>query len=324
VIYSEKGLKSLTMPFQPSHTGLFVPSLFLDSSREARESRTLISAWMTLDDTPPDDVLHQLLWLVYRWRTLEDTAAGQKALMMLHSLDDATLFTNHIATDRARLVALANLIEMLRSHPSATPALIQLFRHWVDSLSDEHIPSDDASYWHVTLRLAAAVVLDDETLFDQGVKWFEEAIAQLHPEGYVREAVEGKHENTFAQQLSIACALTLAAEIGVNNGVDLWATNNRGVSAKTAAAYVLYYLFYPEKWRWTAPGILTADVIKPLIKERAAFIEIVNARSPLRTADLLLQQNRPLISLTGGGMTTLVYGAPPALPASKPWWQFWG
>jgi hypothetical protein len=312
------------MPFQPHHTGLFVPSLFLESSREARESRTLISAWMTLDDTPPDDVLHQLLWLVYRWRALEDTAAGQKAIMILHSLDDALIFTNQIAINRARLVALANLIEMLRAHPAATPSLIQLYQHWVDSLQEDQIPTVDASYWHVTLRLAQAVVLDDDTLFEQGVKWFEEAIAQLHPEGYVREAVEGKGEGTFATQLSIACALALAAEIGTNNGVDLWATNNRGVSAKTAAAYVLFYLFYPEKWRWSAPGVLTAEIVKPLIKEQAAFMEIVNARSTLRTADLLFQQNRPMISSIGGGMTTLVYGAPPALPTNKPWWQFWG
>lgn len=312
------------MPFQPHHTGLFVPTLFLESSREARASRTLISAWITLDDTPPDDVLHQLLWLVYRWRALEDTAAGQKAIMMLHSLDDATIFTHHLATDRARLVALANLIEMLRSHPAATPALIQLYQHWVDSLGEDGTSSPDASYWHVALRLATAVVLEDDALFEQGTKWYEEAIGQLHPEGYVREAVEGKEDTTFATQLSIACALALAAEIGTNNGVDLWATNNRGVSAKTAAAYVLYYLFYPEKWRWSTPGVLTADIVKPLIKTQSAFMEIVNARSTLRSADLLLQQNRPMVSLIGGGMTSLVYGSPPALPVSKPWWQFWG
>jgi hypothetical protein len=96
------------------------------------------------------------------------------------------------------------------------------------------------------------------------------------------------------------------------------------VSAKTASAYVLYSLYYPENWRWSESGVLTADVIKPLIKEQAAFLEIVHARSPLRLIDILLQQNRPLISFTGGGMTTLVYGAPPVLPTQKPWWKLWG
>lgn len=311
------------MSFQPSHTGLFVPTAFLASSRDARESRTLISAWMLLDESPGDDVFKQLLWLSYRWQALDDTAAGQKAIMLIHSLDDSRVITGQIHEDRPRLVALANLIEMLRSHPAATPALTQLFRHWMEGSDAQAAQSVEDSFWHVTLRLAAAVVLDDSTLFEQGLKWYEEAVARLHPEGYVPAAVEAKDPQSFARQFSIACAFALAAEIGTNNGVDLWAYNNRGVSAKTASAYVLYYLYYPEKWRWAEPGALTAEMMTPIIKEQSAFLEIVHARSPLRTVEILLQQHRPLVSLTGGGMTTLVYGAPPAAPAQKPWWQFW-
>ena len=153
--------------------------------------------------------------------------------------------------------------------------------------------------------------------------WFEDAISTLHPEGYVREAVEAKDPHTYARQFSIACALALAAEIGTNAGVNLWAYNNRGVSAKTASAYVLYYLYYPEKWRWSEAGALTLEMTTPMMKQQSAFMEIVHARSPLRSVDILLQQNRPLISFIAGGMTTLVYGAPPIATDRKPWWQFW-
>ena len=316
------------MTFQPSHTGLFLPTSFLESSRAARESRPVISAWAVLEDAPPENILGQILWLVYRWRALDDTSAGQKALMLLHSLDDATIFDGTTivegdgAGDGPRLVGLAHVVEMLRSHPAATPALIQLFRHWVDTanLVTPVIPS---AFWRVTVNLAAGIVLDDETLFNEAVGQFQEGIAQLHPEGYIREAVEPKDIQTFARQFSIACALALAAEIGTNAGVDLWAYQNRGVSAKTASAYVLFYLYYPEKWRWSAPDTLTLDMMTSLIKQQAAFMEIVHARSPLRSVDILLQQNRPLSSFTAGGMTTLLYGAPPPATERKPWWQFW-
>lgn len=327
--YLAKGLNVLTMTFQPSHTGLFLPVTFLESSRAARESRTLISAWAVLEDTPPEDIFDQILWLAYRWRALEDTAAGQKALMLLHSLDDATIFdgTTLIEGDEAgdgpRLVGLAHVVEMLRSHPAATPALIQLFRHWFDSAQLD-TPSAASKFWRVAAQLALGVVLEDQASFDQGIAWFEDAIASLHPEGYVRDAVEPKDAYTYARQFSITCALSLAAEIGTNASVNLWAVNNRGVSAKTASAYVLYYLYYPEKWRWSAEGDLTLEMTKPMMKHQAAFMEIVHARSPLRSVDILLQQNRPLVSFTAGGMTTLVYGAPPPATERKPWWQFWG
>jgi hypothetical protein len=322
-----KGLKSLTMTFQPSHTGLFLPPSFLESSRAARESRTLISAWMALDETPVD-IFDQILWLAYRWRAHEDTAAGQKALMLLHSLDDATIFNGSTliegdgAGDGPRLVGLAHIVEMLRSHPAATLALVSLFHHWFDTAFRE-TPSTALSFWGVAAKLALGVVLEDQGTFEGGVRFFEDAIADLHPEGYVREAVESKDAQTYARQFSIACALALAAEIGTNAGVNLWAYNNRGVSAKTASAYVLYYLYYPEKWRWSEAGALTLEMTTPLMKHQAAYMEIVHARSPLRSVDILLQQNRPLSCFMAGGMTTLVYGAPPPATERKPWWQFW-
>ncbi len=314
------------MPFQPTHTGLFLPLSFLESSRAAAESKPLIAAWTALDSTPTDDVLLQLLWLSYRWRGLGDTEAGQKALMLLHSLDEAAIFARPDA-ERAgagpSLVGLAHVVEMLRSHPAVTPALMQTFRHWTTETASLMTPFVPSSAWRVTAQLARGVVLDDKTIFEEGVTWFEEAIANLHPEGYLREAVESKGAHTYADQFSIACALALAAEIATNVGVDLWAYANRGVSAKTAAAYVMFYLYYPEKWRWSEPGVLTAETMLPIIKDQAAFLEIVHARSPLRSIDILLHNHRPFISFTGGGMTTLVYGAPPPRATPKPWWQVW-
>jgi hypothetical protein len=286
-----------------------------------------MSAWTALDSTPPEDVLLQLLWLSYRWSVLQDTAAGQQALMILHSLDESAIFTRPM-TERSGagpyLVGLSHVIEMLRSHPAATPSLMQLFRHWAADTARLVTPFSPSSFWRVTAQLARGVVLDDESIFQEGMMWFEDAITRLHPEGYVREAVETKDIQTYADQFSIACALALAAEIGTNVGVNLWAYTNRGVSAKTASAYVMFYLYYPEKWRWSEPGMLTAEMMPPIIKEQAAFLEIVHARSPLRSIEILLQDHRPFVSFTGGGMTTLVYGSPPPQIVRKPWWQFWG
>jgi hypothetical protein len=120
--------------------------------------------------------------------------------------------------------------------------------------------------------------------------------------------VEAGDKRGFFRQLLTAQALVLMAEAAQHVGVDLWGYESRGVSAVTAASYLIFYYYYPQKWRWDKD--LVEDDVQPLLRRHAGFLEMVYRRRPLRDFQVLLKALRPVYDVWGGGLTTLTHGAP--------------
>ena len=109
------------------------------------------------------------------------------------------------------------------------------------------------------------------------------------------------------------------AEMAAQAGLDLWSYDNRGVTPATAATYLLYYFYFPEKWKWS-PG-LTRQRTTDVIRREGAFLEIVNQRAPLHAVDPLLEELRPLFCPWTGGLTTLTHSIPPVREKRR--WRLW-
>jgi hypothetical protein len=128
----------------------------------------------------------------------------------------------------------------------------------------------------------------------------------IRPDGYIQGAVEGGNGLGFFRHIVSTQALVLMAEAAKHIGVDLWGFEERGVSVVTAAAYPLYYYYFPQKWRWDKE--LTEDVAQRTFREHGGFLEMVNHYRPLHDIGLLLNEWRPVFDVYGGGLTTLTHG----------------
>lgn len=299
------------MTFNLTHFGLFFGQQQMDEALAMRASTARRDAWAQLEKRDADQPrLQQIMRLAYRYRLLGDVDAGAQAIPQLPAqamLPDAPLL------DQIRLaLSLAHLHELLRDHPAYTDANV-----WRAAYADETAPLLQAAAeadcvldcWQVALRIARGVVLADAERFEQGVTRFKQLVdAEIHPEGYLRSAVAGKDGMTLYRQVLCVAGLVLAAEAAYHAGTDLWAYEHRGVGVGTAAAYIVYYYFYPEKWRWDE-GISTDDT-EALFRQHGAFIEIATYRKPARGVEHLLAAQRPMFDVYGG-FTTLTHGPEP-------------
>ncbi|MCU0514595.1 MAG: alginate lyase family protein [Anaerolineae bacterium] len=289
------------------------------AARSGREQEPLAAAWARLHDPAPEEPLTAALWLAYRHRLLDDAAAGAAALTAFgHSFreDDPPLATLRQA------VAQAHILALLRPHPALPPAWLADFAAHVAALVEPPQALPDALPWELALCITAGLLLADADLFQHGVARFKGWIdsGAIHPEGFLKTVADGKGSRTLERQLDAVCALTLAAEAATLAGEPLWQYENRGVGVPTAAAYLVYYYFYPEKWRWDAPGTYTRAMTGDLYRQQGACLEIVQARVPakaLRGVDLFFAEQRPLFSAYGG-FTTLTHASPPP-PARRGW-----
>ncbi len=254
----------------------------------------------------PSEPLAALYYHAYRYRLAEDSAAGEQALVALNAAQpEAQTRLEQIR----QIISLLHIWEMLRDHP-ANPSVQPPFLPVIEAaLADnaEMTPLERA--WYHTLGIAAGIALDYEPWFEAGAAGFRRVIDHdIHVEGYIKSAISGKSEETFMRQMQMVSALTLAAEAATHAGVDLWQYKNRGVGIATAAAYLVYYYFYPEKWRWSDMNALDLPMTQQLFREQGAFMEIVTYRAQPRSVELLLAEQRPMFDPLGGGMTTLTHG----------------
>lgn len=259
--------------------------------------------------TPQEEILLN----AYRFWLHEHDAAGAAAT--------AALFDTHYGLTEAPTPA-----EALRQWVSAM--------HVADLLHAEPHFARDAAAWHaaadqrlaelrqratsdlptqVWLHLAtliAALRNADTSASAAALDPLRAIIDQIHPEGYLKAAVNAEDpQHNFQQMLMVTGALCLAAEVAERLQGDLWRYQNRGVGISTAVAYVVSFYFYPEKWRWG--GKLDAAFVTEQFCQHGAFLEMAARRAPLRATDILLEDLRPMFSLAFGGLTTFTYGAPP-------------
>lgn len=277
----------------------------------------------------------QLAGQALHWRIVGDTDSGARAVAALsdfvYSAADAdiTAFKDTFATAQA--------ISCLLDHPAMTDAArTQILDAWAENAA--RLNAGEALHlraWSVLTELCAGVLLDLPERAEMAAAGFRALVDMVQPHGYVGALVEIRDGETLPRTLQFVQGLVLAAEVGAHHGFELWEYERRGVSVLTAALYPLYYYYYPEKWPWDvkatpqpvtakrpsrrerAAQILsdyTVDSVKDVFKQHESFLELVNHRTQgsVRAVTMILEEQRPLIDLLGGGPVTLTHGLPQA------------
>ena len=308
--------------FDPRHFGLYFSEAQGQRAHEQRDAEPLRSAWDTLRLRRPTTVLLQAQHDALLSRLAGDEEAGARAL---HSLQAAAAEEANGVGHLAQIVALltqAQCHELLHDHPAFTTRAA-----WLRSYAERVRVrlNADAGLLHVermwlnALRLVSAIVLEDKGRFTMACDIFRDCVQQdLHFDGYIRAAAQGLRGESLGRMLLTAQALALCAEAATLAGEPLWQFDDRGVSALTPMPYLLYYYWYPEKWRWDGDsegdevpqegaGAPRAEEARQLYRRHAGLWELAQARSPSRDLQLLLDELRPVFDEWGGGPLTLTH-----------------
>lgn len=296
----------------PSHCGLYFTNEHIQQARQAREREPFKTAWAFLLEQEQTEALSAAQWNALRYRFTDDLPAGEQAVRLLLDLDMG-MKTGSNLDSLASAMVLAQMFEMLRDHP-AFEAGEQA--QWLDAFAALVTDLNNAvplvtyleSLWLGALNTAAGIVLEREEWFEAGAEVYRQTVRDdIRPEGYLPRAVEGNDGGSLYRQLLAVKALVLMAEMASHAGLDLWNYASRGVSVMTACAYLFFYYYYPEKWRWEAISELDTRL---LFREHGGFLEMVNRRARPGDVKLMLDDLRPIYDASGGGLTTLSHGLP--------------
>lgn len=294
----------------------------LQLARDNLDREPLRSALAMLD-TQPEDPLALAQLQALRFLFYHDTAAGGAAIEAIQTQNFQVFDPADLPAIKRRFGWLT-VMSLLRNHPdwhdcaynyrAVTVATPQQLR---GSAADGDLLR---RLWLAAVDMAAGILLEDGTLFQSAVSIYRRAVDQhIHPEGYIKGIVDvDGARRTYQAQFAATGALALLSEMAQQAGEDLWSYNNRAVSANTAATYTFYYYFFPERWRWEDG--LTRELTMAIMRREGAYFEMAHRRSPLRGADELFVEQRPLFSAVAGGLTTLTHGLKP--PAKKRWRLF--
>ncbi len=298
--------------FKPQHAGIYFTDEHIQQAQKNRTSEPYPSAWALLDDIPETDGLTTAQINALRYRFEGDESAGEKTVDLLRrgdiNIGEDTIYIEAVAVT----LTLAQCFEMVRDHLSfplaSQAAWLEAFTTRVKQLNQpayelmhfEHL-------WLNLLNLVAGIVLEDEDRFQKAVEIYKESIQHdIHPEGYIHKAVDAQDGHGMYRMLLSAQALILTAEAASHVGENLWAYEYRGVSAMTPTPYLLYYYYFPDKWRWDAP--LEKEAAQALYKRHAGFWDMAQRQKPSRDRKILLTELRPIYDVWGGGLTTLTHG----------------
>ncbi len=294
-----------------THCGLYFTPDHIHDAQKYRDRAPLSEAWPLLE--PDAERLAALQRDALRWRFLDDHVAGERAARGLS--DGFGMSANDDAADYreqlAETITLAQCFEMLRDY-STFSAQNEWLNHFASRVDDLNHPPYAMMHverlWLGLLNLAAGVVLEDETRLEAGAEVYQQTIQNdVRPEGYIPLAVDGKDGGSFQRQMLSVKALVLMAEAASHVDLDLWGYTARGVSVTTASAYLIYYFYYPEQWRWDA---LEPDEAKALFRQEGGWLEILNRHARPKDLKLVLDELRPINDVTGGGLTTLTHAVP--------------
>ncbi len=301
-------------------TGLFHSAEHLALARDNREREPVASALRLLEKRA-DEPLKAAYLAALRYQFLADRPAAEIALELLGKADAPAGAIVGQARCKA-LLAWLSVAALLRQHAAWRALQTELMPAYVAavaSLTEPHDPLEEL--WQGALRLGTGIVFEHESSARMGAEAYRKAVDHvIHPEGFLKGIVDvdgsqQTSEQTYAKQVSGACALTLMAEMAPQAGLDLWSYDNRGVTPVTATTYLLYYYYYPENWRWSEN--LSAQDTAAAMANEGAFIEMVNRRHPLRGVEQLLAELRPMFCASGGGLSTLTHGLAP--PKKRRW-----
>lgn len=307
------------MSYQIEHLGLYFGRKQVDAAKaEAETNKALQHAWQwlkskegdviferKLKDQEPEQVvkgalspLGQALEAGFRYRFLDDSSAAEKAWAFLQNypLDNIT-----------DLIAAAHLVELL--HPFVTPSWKANYAEESAAYLAQYAEAADLDkLCLIALGMLSGVVLEDENRIESAATRFRQAIdEQIHPEGYIKPLHEGAKEAlpVYQKMLLGLGALSLTAEAGEQIGLKLWNYEKRDVGLNTAASYLVYYYFYPDKWRW-GTGLSETDT-QAALRDNGAFMEMLTSHVNPRGVELLLDEQRPFFSPIFGGLTSLTH-----------------
>jgi hypothetical protein len=305
------------MVFKPQHCGLYFTQAHIESVQKQQTSDFYAPFWALLQQQTKLAPLDNALWNGFRYRFLQSENAGAEAMESLKGLAFTSPGLAYLE-QVSLMLALAQCYELLRDHVAwgqDGQAWLVNFRQQAEALNSQQGLDYVEAVWLNTLNLVAAVVLEDEAVFTQAVSVFEGIIsADIHPEGYIPKAItspQGPHheDGESLLRMVLTCqALILSAEVGTHAGADLWAFNRRGVSVLTPLPYLLYYYYFPEKWRWEKDAIQDYDDVQAMYQRRAGFWEIAQHQAYSRDRATLLDELRPVFDVFGGGFTSLSHG----------------
>lgn len=254
------------------------------------------------------------------YRFLDDSEAGVRAIAPLRygfGLDRMDDLLMSIWS----LISVSQIAEMVRDQPDFLALQSEWLAAYRQKVSELLQPDMGhvAHIWQMTLRIVAGIVLEDENLFEEGSTQFKQIInEEVHAEGYLKFIAKNKDGNSFMYQLLSVAALSLAAEAATHAGERLWQYEQRGVSLTTAVAYIVYYYFFPDKWRWEEDDRLpTAEDVREAFAQYGAFVAIAEHRKQPRFAKELLDEIAPLFSELGGLTSLTHYGQAAAEPKKK-------
>lgn len=308
------------MVFQPQHCGLYFTQAHIKSVQDQKNSDFYAPFWALLQQQTKLSPLDNALWNGFRRRFSGDESAGAHGVNFLKAqgFERPTLaYFEQVGS----ALAQAQCYELVRDHAAwdgDDAAWLAGFRAQVEALNQQPDLDYVEALWLNTLNLATGVVLEDGGLFRQAVAVFEAVISgDIHPEGYIPKAIAGRpgndsnnDGNSLLRMLLTCEALILSAEAATHAGVDLWAFNRRGVSVLTPLPYLLYYYYYPEKWRWEKSAIQDYDDVQAMYQRHAGFWEIAQRQSYSPDRATLLEALRPVFDVFGGGFTSLSHGGP--------------
>jgi hypothetical protein len=320
------------MVLQSQHIGLFFGQDHLDAVQAHSKDNAIIEsaqAWLRASEgtivresypdkgepiirrKPALTPQGQALADAYAYRFFNDEAAGKRARDALQSL--GLEFGTSTLTGVYHAINASQLHEMV--YPlwdgGARGAWLGQYITHTDLLLRE---SDDyvVQAWQMLLRIVRGILTDDHALFEQGASAYRAIIDQhIHPDGYIKPIAQEKTRATYRRMMQTTAALTFAAEAAAVAGVDLWSYEFREVGVHTAASYVVFYYFYPEKWHWSQA--LTADDTQAAFADVGAFVEITSHRAYANGVEILLDEQRPIFSDVGG-LTSLTHFETQASP----------
>lgn len=274
-----------------------------------RQDKTATQPVLRRATTPHEDMLIR----AYRWRFLEDAEAGAAATTALFESGYGLNPAETTVDGLRQWVSALHVADLLHAEPHFARDAAAWHQAAHDRLMALHGEAGEHLLHQAWLHLAELVWaqgVEDAAASANVLEHLRRLVDEIHPEGYVKGVVMAKEsERNFQQMVELTGALCLAAEAAERIRGGLWSYQNRGVGIGTAVAYVVSFYFYPQKWRWEAP--LEEAFVKEQLTQHGAFLEMAARRAPLRATDILLDDLRPMFSLSFGGLTTLTHGAPP-------------
>lgn len=289
------------------HFGLYFSPEHVKAARDQRDQVPFEAAWKLLNEHEETGI-QAGLWLGLRHRFQEDALAGEQAIESLLEYMSQGLNPDMTYVDALQeTLTQAQTFELLRDHAALADqmdAFLTPFEARIAYLNNlEYTRSYVETVVLAHVNLVAGIVLERDDLFQAGVQVYQTIVNEdIHPQGYIPKAVDANDGGGLLRQMMVVSALVQMAEAARHAGTDLWGYSSRGVSVMTPFSYLLYYYFYPEKWRWDS------EVTNEPFKEYGAFLEFVNHHAYPKDLKSILDELRPLYDACGGGLTTLSHG----------------